>query len=63
LGDILHHKPLPADYFKVSVDIALESNAELPIPDDVAEVRLVGEVIGSYVAWPTKLISLNVEVY
>jgi hypothetical protein len=63
LGDILHHKPLPAGYLKVSVDMALESNAELPIPDDVAEVRLVGETIGSYVAWPAKLISLNVEVY
>jgi hypothetical protein len=43
LGDILHHKPLPAGYLKVSVDMALESNAELPIPDDVAKVRLVGE--------------------
>jgi hypothetical protein len=62
LGDKLHHKPLPAGYLKVSVDIALESNADLPIPDDVAEVTLVGEAIGSYVAWPANLISLNVEV-
>ncbi|GAU38678.1 hypothetical protein TSUD_292600 [Trifolium subterraneum] len=39
----------------------VESNADLPIPDDVAEVRLMGDAIGSYVAWPANLIFLNVE--
>jgi len=31
---------------KVYVDIALEHDAELPIPNDVADIRLVGDAIG-----------------
>ncbi|AES66405.2 hypothetical protein MTR_2g068910 [Medicago truncatula] len=41
LGDKLHHKPLPDGYLKVLVDIVLEQDAELPILDDVADIRLV----------------------
>jgi hypothetical protein len=62
LGDKLHHKPLPDGYLKVSIDVALEQDAELPIPDDVADIRLVKDAIGTYVAWQRNLISLNLEV-
>ncbi|KEH18428.1 hypothetical protein MtrunA17_Chr2g0305931 [Medicago truncatula] len=62
LGDKLHHKPLPVGYLKVSIDIAFEKDAELPIPDDDADIRLVGDAIGTYVAWQRNLISLNLEV-
>ncbi|XP_039684501.1 uncharacterized protein [Medicago truncatula] len=61
LGDKLHHKPLPVGYLKVSIDIAFEKDAELPIPDDDADIRLVGDAIGTYVAWKRNLISLNLE--
>jgi len=62
LGDKLHHKSLPVGYLKVSIDIALEPDAELLIPDDVADIRLVREAIGAYVACQRNLISLNLEV-
>ena len=62
LGDKLHHKSLPIGCLKVSIEIALEQDAELPIPDDVADIRLVGEAIGAYVAWQRNLISVNLEV-
>jgi hypothetical protein len=62
LGDKLHHKSLHVGYLKVSSDIALEQDAELLIPDDVADISLVGEAIGTYVAWQRNLISLNLEV-
>lgn len=60
--EILHNKPLPTGCLKVSVDIAIETNAELPYPDDVSDATLVGEAIGSYVAWPSNLISVGYEV-
>jgi len=62
LGDKLHHKSLNVGYLKVSINIALEQDVGLPIPDDVADISLVGDAIGSYVAWPRNLISLNLEV-
>jgi len=62
LGDKLHHKPLPVGYLKVSIDIAFEKDAELPIPDDDADIRLVEDAIGTYMAWKRNLISLNLEV-
>ena len=45
LGEVLHHKPLPSGYLKVSIDIALEEGALLPIPDEVSDATLVGEAI------------------
>jgi len=62
LGDKLHHKSLPIGYLKVSIDIVLEQDTELPIPDDVVDISLVGDAIGTYVAWQRNLISLNLEV-
>ncbi|XP_039683659.1 uncharacterized protein [Medicago truncatula] len=62
LGDKLHHKPLPDGYLKVSIDVALDQDAELLIPDDVADIRLVRDAIGTYVAWQRNLISLNLEI-
>ena len=47
---------------KVSIDIALEKDAELPILDDDADIRLVGDAIGTNVAWQRNLISLNLEI-
>ena len=62
LGEVLHHKPLPSGYLKVSIDIALEEGALLPIPDEVSYATLVGEAIGAYVAWPSRLIRVDDEV-
>ena len=62
LGEVLHHKPLPAEYLKVSIDIALEGGALLPISDDVSDATLVGEAVGVYVAWPSSLVCVDDEV-
>ena len=62
MGELLHHKPLPDGYLKVSVDIALELDALLPIPDLVSEATLLGDAIGSFVAWPSDLIFTDDEV-
>ena len=62
LGEVLHHKLLPAGFLKVSIDIALEKDAPLPLPDDISDATLVGETIGSYVAWSSNLICIDDEV-
>ena len=62
LGEVLHHKPLPSGYLKVSIDIALEEGALLPIPDEVSDATLVGEAIGAFVAWPSRLVRIDDEV-
>ena len=62
LGEVLHHKPLPSGYLKVSIDIALEEGALLPIPDEVSDATLVGEAIGAFVAWSSRLVRIDDEV-
>ena len=62
MGELLHHKPLPDGYLKVSVDIALELDVLLPIPDLVSEATLMGDAIGTFVAWPSDLIFTDDEV-
>ena len=62
LGEVLHHKPLPSGYLKVSIDIALEEGALLPIPDEVSDATLVGAEIGAFVAWPSRLVRIDDEV-
>ena len=63
MGEVLHHKPLPSGYLKVSIDISLEEGALLPFPDEVSDATLVGEAIAAYVAWPSRLIRVDDEVY
>ena len=62
LGELLHTKLLPTGCLKVSVDIAIEMDALLPYPDDVSDATLVGDAIGSFVAWPSSLIRVGYEV-
>ncbi|KAI5398476.1 hypothetical protein KIW84_064025 [Lathyrus oleraceus] len=60
-GDLLHHRPLPDGHLKVSVDVVLDKNALLPIPDIVSETTLLRDAIGSFVAWPLDLIYIDDE--
>ncbi|KAI5436302.1 hypothetical protein KIW84_022683 [Lathyrus oleraceus] len=40
-GELLHHNPLPVGYMKVSVDLVLDTDALLPLPDVVSETTLI----------------------
>ncbi|KAI5396106.1 hypothetical protein KIW84_062343 [Lathyrus oleraceus] len=62
-GDLLHHRPLPDGHLKVSVDVVLDKEALLPIPDIVSETTLLRDAIGSFVAWPLDLIFIDDEVF
>ena len=47
---------------KVSINIALDTDALLPVPDIVAETTLLRDAIGSFVAWPSYLIFIDDQV-
>ncbi|KAI5445665.1 hypothetical protein KIW84_013767 [Lathyrus oleraceus] len=39
-GELLHHNPLPVGYMKVSIDLVLDTDALLPLPDVVSETTV-----------------------
>ena len=49
-GDLIHHRPLPDGHMKVLVDVVIDMNALLPVPDIVAETTLLRDAVGSFVA-------------
>ena len=62
VGLLLHNHPFPQGYLEVSVEICLDMDALLPIPDSISEVTLVRDAIGAFVAWPIDLIVVGEEV-
>ncbi|KAI5419106.1 hypothetical protein KIW84_043338 [Lathyrus oleraceus] len=62
-GELLHHNPLPVGYMKVSVDLVLDTDMLLPLPDVVSETTLMRDAVGSFVGWPSDLIFPDAEVY
>ena len=62
LRDLLHHRPLPDGHMKVSVDVALDLDTLLPIPDNVSETTLMRDEIGSFVTWTLDLIFIDDQV-
>ncbi|XP_050913862.1 uncharacterized protein LOC127128558 isoform X3 [Lathyrus oleraceus] len=60
-GELLHHNPLPVGYMKVSVDLVLDTDALLPLPDVVSETTLMRDAVGSFVGWPSDLIFPDAE--
>ncbi|KAL6582403.1 hypothetical protein OROMI_006417 [Orobanche minor] len=56
LGDsTLHCVSLPAHLVKVVVEEAVDASAEVPVATD--EVRVVGDAIGVFIAWPLDFVT------
>ena len=51
---MLHTVPLGDDFSRVVVEEVREADAEVPVP--TSEVRLVGEALGTFIAWPSHLL-------
>ncbi|KAK1371318.1 hypothetical protein POM88_037410 [Heracleum sosnowskyi] len=58
---ILHGVTLEEEYVRVQFEVAVKSefNTKLPVPCD--EANVVGDAPGYFLAWPRKLVSLNLE--
>ncbi|XP_054781538.1 uncharacterized protein LOC129288784 [Prosopis cineraria] len=54
LKDTIHNHPLLPDCVRVSLLVAIDPNYLLLVPTD--EAQTMGEVIGSFVTWPSRLI-------
>ncbi|XP_073014985.1 uncharacterized protein [Primulina eburnea] len=52
---MIHHVPLGEQNFKVSIDVVLDEEAELPIPIKSGP-RVVKDAVGAIVGWPKELI-------
>ncbi|RZB91697.1 hypothetical protein D0Y65_023898 [Glycine soja] len=57
--DTLHNRSLPHGNVKVSVDVVVESNAQLQIPNHDDKIMAIAQAIGTFVAWPINLIQVD----
>ncbi|CAA0823079.1 Unknown protein, partial [Striga hermonthica] len=62
LGETIHTRPLPIDHVKVSLEVAFEPNAFLPVSIDDEALITVRDAIGTFVAWPKNLVSVNKSI-
>ncbi|KAJ1409614.1 hypothetical protein SESBI_22671 [Sesbania bispinosa] len=62
LGDTLHNRPLPPEHVRGGVEIVLDGNAPLPVPNEDAGLLLLDDALGAHVAWPIGLIDLKIKV-
>ena len=60
-GHILHTMPIEFDCVRVTTVDPLIENAPLPISH--GEMVTAGEAVGSFIAWPKRLITLGSQVY
>lgn len=57
----LHGAPIPKDCLCVSIDEVVDEDAPLPFPiPDISDI--VGNAVGSHVAWPSQFVVLKDEV-
>ncbi|XP_073153392.1 uncharacterized protein [Henckelia pumila] len=52
---LLHGVPLPKNCYRVSIDVVVDKSAPLPFPI-TNECEVVGDTLGTHVAWPQHLI-------
>jgi len=56
MSSTLHTMPLGDDLARVVVEEVREADAEVSVP--TSKVRLVGEALGTFIAWPTHLLQV-----
>ncbi|KAJ1396696.1 Ulp1 protease family, C-terminal catalytic domain [Sesbania bispinosa] len=61
LGETLHNRPLPVEHVRVGVEIILDGNAPLPVPNEDAGLIILDDALGAHVAWPIGLIDLKIK--
>ncbi|XP_054781972.1 uncharacterized protein LOC129289194 [Prosopis cineraria] len=52
-GGTIHNVPIPLGHVRVCLKVSLDDNYQLPIPTE--DVMIVGDALGTFVAWPTAL--------
>ena len=62
LGDTIHNCPLPNGCVKVGIDVVIEGETELPMPNEYDDLITINDAIGTTVAWPINLIKIDCTV-
>ncbi|KAJ3676005.1 hypothetical protein LUZ60_003417 [Juncus effusus] len=57
-GVSIHNIPIPPDHVRVCIDNVIEGLAYVRVPCPVDDTEHVGQLIGTYVAWPAHLVEL-----
>ena len=58
-SNTIHNKPIPPNHAKVAIEVVEESDALLPVPNEADDASLVGNALGTFVAWPIELIIVD----
>lgn len=59
LGSTVHHQQIQSDQVRVAVEEAIIVDAPVPIPYD--DMKIVGDVLNSFILWPKTLVSIRAE--
>lgn len=59
---VLHCIPLEEGYVRVQFEVAEKSEFNTPLPKPCDDANLIGEAPGYFLAWPRKLVSMELEV-
>ena len=59
-AQMLHNMPLGADNVKVSIYVPIVSDAAIPFP--LEDIARVADAVGTFIAWPKRLIIKSSEV-
>jgi hypothetical protein len=62
-GVSIHNNPVPPDHVKVCIDSVIEGLAYVRVPCPVDDAEHVGQLIGTYLAWPSHLVELPDKVF
>ncbi|PRQ36356.1 putative Ulp1 protease family catalytic domain-containing protein [Rosa chinensis] len=61
LDGLIHGVPLGAENIYISIDVPIKEDANLPIPNESAEIFTVKQATGTHVAWPRHLVLMSHE--
>jgi len=62
-GVAIHNNPLPPDHVRVCIDSVIEGLAHVRVPCPVDDTEYIGELVGTFVAWPAHLVELPDKVF
>ena len=58
-ANTIHNMVIPPNHARVAIEVVNERDAILPVPNPSADMMVINEAVGSYVAWPIELIILD----
>ncbi|KAJ7547076.1 hypothetical protein O6H91_08G067700 [Diphasiastrum complanatum] len=55
--DLLQNRPFPSGHIGVTVKVCHDATVELPVSNEIAEMFVLGDAIGSVIAWPIVMLA------